>query len=110
MAPKDLTASAESLGEKDAPGRVLPPGALHIGPGKSVALLMILADVIGLLLAFALGAWAADLTRELLTGVSCGGRRGSLPHAVPWIYEIPWPAQASREPADGSHDPSPLRP
>ena len=70
MAPKDLIASAERLGAEPAPRGVLPPGALHVGPGKAVALLMVLADIAGLLLAFALGAWAADLTRELLTGVS----------------------------------------
>ena len=52
---------------------LLPPGALHIGPGKTLAALMAVSDVLALGLAFALGAELADLIHELEVEF---GRRG----------------------------------
>lgn len=47
---------------------LLPPGALRIGPGKALACLMVVSDVLALGLAFALGAELADLIRWVLSG------------------------------------------
>lgn len=82
MAPRDLTREYVSI---EAPRPRLPPGALQIGPGKSVVLLMAWTDIAALLAAFAIGAWFADLTRELLTGEALANRGilGPRAHLLP---------------------------
>ena len=69
MSPKDLAYSEfETVRTRAA----IPSRVFHIGPGKAVALLMMLSDILALMCAFAIGTMFADLLRVLLTGESSG--------------------------------------
>lgn len=69
MSPKDVSNAYQLDADLAAPSkRIVPEGLFHIGPGKAVAALMVLGDVLALVAAFVIGTWLSDMARDVFLG------------------------------------------